>query len=85
MAQAVIILDPAGDIQAGDFRQLDVHDDQVRHFLACNLDRPRAIAALERAITEGIEQVAEQAHVQLVVLDNEHGFRMRHGHLSAHP
>lgn len=80
MRHILIVLEPAGNIQPGNLRQLNVHDDQVRLLNSGNLHHPRAVAALECLVAKRIKQVAEQAHVQFIVFDDQDRFRGHIGH-----
>ena len=80
MRHLLVVLQPSGDVETRHFRQLDVHDDQVRKFPAGNLYRLGTVTALICPVTIGIEQVAKQAHVEFVILNNQHfsGALIRH-------
>ena len=70
--QLVVLLDPLGDFEAGNLGQLDVHQDQVGPVLARQLQRLHAVLGLQGVVAVGFEQIVEELHVELVVLDDEH-------------
>ena len=65
-----------------DVRQLDVHEDEVGHVLVRQLDCVLTRGRLESAVAACLEDVSEQLHVLLVVLDDEDELV---GQRSAHP
>ena len=71
MGQGVIFLQPLGHFQARDFRQLNVHQDQVRLVFASQGQGLQALTGLQGLVALSIEQVMKQLHVQLVILDDE--------------
>src|SRR5262245_36053165 len=73
LAQVVIVLQPLGDFEPGNLRQLDVHQDQIRPVLARQPQGLHARSCLQGAIPVGVEQIVEELHVELVVFHNEHG------------
>src|SRR5439155_15451772 len=58
-------------LDAVDVRQLDVHQNQIRFVLDGQLQRPLGARRLQQSITRGLQDVAEELHVLLVVLDHE--------------
>src|SRR5882724_2954521 len=74
--QRIIFLDPFGHFQAGDLRQLDVHKDKVGPVLAGQLQRFHAIARLQDIVPVRFEQVMEELHVELIVLDDQNRLRL---------
>ena len=72
--QVVVLLQPLGDLEAGDLGQLDVHQDQVGPVGAGELERLDAVAGLQGRVAMRLEEIVEELHVELVVLDDEHGF-----------
>jgi hypothetical protein len=48
--QLVVFLQPFGDFEAGDLRQLDVHQDQVRAVRARKIERFQAVAGADRLV-----------------------------------
>ena len=76
-AQAVVFLDPFGDFKAGNFRQLDVHKDQVRAIFTGNLKRLDAIARLQRLISMSVQKIMEELHIQLIIFDDQYFFGHR--------
>src|SRR5436309_8591402 len=58
-------------LDAVDARQLDVHQHQIRFVFGSELERPLRVRRLEQSITRRLQDVAEELHVLLVVLDHE--------------
>ena len=56
---------------AVEVRELDVHQHEIRRVLGCHVDRLAAGRRLERSVPRRDQDVAEQLHVLLVVLDDE--------------
>src|SRR5712692_826188 len=73
--QVGIVLEPLGHFEAGYFRQLDVHHDQVRAVLAREVERLDAVARPERPVAVRLQQVVEELHVELVVFLDQDGLR----------
>src|ERR1700730_9005100 len=73
-AQLRIILDPAGDLEAGHLRQLNVHQDQIGAHLADEIERLVPIAGARGLIAMRFQQIAKELHVELVVLHDQDGF-----------
>ena len=69
-----VVLQPLGDLQAGDFRQLDIHQDQVGPVLARQADRLHAALGLNGGVAVSFEQVVEELHVQLIVFNDQNRF-----------
>src|SRR5262249_28253827 len=69
--QGIIFLEPLGDFQAADFRQLDVHQDQVGMMFARDVQRFHAILGLQDIVAMGVQQVVEELHVELIVLHDQ--------------
>src|SRR5690242_2682580 len=63
-AQFRIILDPARDLEAGDLRQLDVHQDQIGAQLAHEIERLVAVAGARGLVTVRFQQIAKELHVE---------------------
>ncbi len=78
--QLVVILQPLRHFKTGNLGQLNVHQDEVGPVLARQFDRLDAAARLHDTVPAGLDEVVEQFHVQLIVLDNEHGL----GHRAFH-
>ena len=74
-ARVFVVLQPLGDLEAGDLRQLNVHQDQVGHVLSRQRERGKALAGFQGFIALRLEQIMKQLHVQLVILDDEDLFR----------
>src|SRR3984957_7165675 len=73
--QRLVFLDPFGDFQARDFRQLDVHQDQVGMMLARDVERLHAILGLQDVVAMGVQQIVEELHVELIVLHDQYGLQ----------
>jgi hypothetical protein len=69
--EIVIPLDPLRHLKAGNVRQLNVHDDEVRMVLTRQLERRHAVLGLQRSIAIRFKQIMKQLHVEVVVLDDE--------------
>ena len=50
-----IVLEPLGHFEAGDFRQLDIHQDQVGPVLAREVERLDAVAGSDRVVAMRFE------------------------------
>src|ERR1700753_541623 len=72
-AQLRIVLDPLGDLEAGDLRQLDVHQDQIGAHLADEIELLVAVAGARGLIAVRFQQIAKELHVELVVLHDQDG------------
>src|SRR5262249_3027968 len=70
-----IFLQPFGHLEPGDFRQLDVHQDQVGAVLAREIERLDAVAGGDGLVAVRFQQVVEELHVELVVLHDHDGLR----------
>src|SRR6185312_15269224 len=75
--QRVVFLEPLGDFQTGDFRQLDIHQDQVGVMFARDVERFHPILRLKDVVAVGIQQIVEELHVQLVVLHDQDRLHLR--------
>src|SRR5260221_94797 len=75
-AQFVVLLDPFGDLQPRDLRQLDIHQNEVGAMQARELQRLHTGLGLQRVVTMRLEQVVEELHMELVVLDDQSGLRL---------
>ncbi len=75
--QFIVFFQPLGYFQAGNFGQLDVHQDKVWLVFAGKVQRLQTIHGLDRAITIRFKEIVEELHVKLVVL-NDHD-RLGHG------
>ena len=53
-------------------RQLDIHDDEVRHRASRSFEHPIAVCHRFHIETVDLEHVAEQSSVEVVVLDNHY-------------
>src|SRR5687768_1749390 len=72
--QIGIVLDPARDVEARDLRQLDIHQDQVGTMTPHQVERLDPLVGANGLVTMGLEKVAEELHVELVVFDDKDGF-----------
>ena len=72
--QIRIVLEPFGDFEAGHFGQLDVHQDQIGPMLAREVERLDAVARPHGVVAVRFQQIVEELHVELVVLDDQDGF-----------
>ena len=68
-----IVLEPLGDFEPRHLGQLDVHQDQIRVVLACEIERLDAVARPDGPVTMGFQQVVEELHIELVVFHDEDG------------
>src|SRR5262249_35796844 len=71
IAQPGIGLDPAGRVIAVDYRQLDVHQDEIRVVLLRHGDAFLAIDRFDQLEAGTGQQIAEDAAIVLHVLDHE--------------
>src|SRR5215217_4698082 len=72
--EVVVLLQPLRDLEAGDFGKLDVHQDEIGLVGAGELERLDAVAGLQGGVAMRLEEVVEELHIELVVLDDENGF-----------
>src|SRR5260221_251922 len=75
-AQLVVFLDPFRHLQPRYLGQLDIHQDQVGTMRTGDLERLHAVLRLQGVVTVRFEQVVEELHVELVILDDENGLRL---------
>ena len=68
---ALVRAQPAQPLDAIDVRQLDIHEHEIGSMLGCQLHRPHAGRCFEGAVPPRLEDIPEQLHVLLVVLDHE--------------
>src|ERR1700710_773894 len=73
-AQLRIVLDPARHLETGDLRQLDVHQDQVGTKVSHQIERLEAVAGARGLVAMGLQEIAKELHVELVVLHDQDGF-----------
>ena len=83
----VAAADLSDEIEAGDMRQLDVHNHKIRIEASRCFKRAFAISHRLDLEAAGLQDVAEQFAVEIVVLDNEHSLchlvvSLRHAALS---
>src|SRR5262245_15579227 len=72
-AQLVVLFQPFGDFEARNLRELNIHQNEIGPMLAGERERLHAVSRLERLVAMRIEQIMNQLHVQLVVLDDQNG------------
>ena len=72
--QILVVLEPFGDFESGDFRQLDVHQDQIGPMFAREIERLDAVARADSRVAVGFQQIVEELHIELVVLHDQDGF-----------
>src|SRR6202045_3808123 len=70
--QIGVSLDPLRDFQTGYFRQLDVHQDQIRTMLTSKRKRLDTVLGLQCTIAVSDEKIVEEFHIEVVVLDDQH-------------
>src|ERR1039457_6052579 len=70
-----IVLEPFGHFEAGDFRQLDIHQNQIGPVLAREIERLDTVAGADGLVAMGFQKVVEELHIQLVVLHDQDGLR----------
>src|SRR5579885_1339709 len=75
--QLGIVLQPLRHFEAGDFRQLDIHQNEVGPVLAREVERLDAVPGSDRAVAVRFEEIVEELHVELVVFHDQDGFRHR--------
>jgi hypothetical protein len=63
-----VFLEPLGHFETRDFRQLNVHQDQIGMVLAGEIERLEAVARAYGVVALCLQQVVEDLHVKLVVL-----------------
>src|SRR5262249_44259530 len=68
-----VVLEPFRHLEPRDFRQLNVHQDQIRAMLAGEVERLDAVAGTERLVAVRLQQIVEELHVELVVLHDQDG------------
>src|SRR6266540_2349903 len=70
-----IFLEPFGHFETGDFRQLNVHHDQIGTVLAREIERLHAVTCADGMVAVSFQQIVEELHVELIVLHDHHGLR----------
>src|SRR5664279_2292520 len=70
-----IVLEPFGHFEAGDFRQLDIHQNQIGPVFARQIERLDAVAGADGLVAMRFQEVVEELHIQLVVLHDQDGLR----------
>src|SRR6266478_5027364 len=69
-----IVLDPACHFEAGDLRELDIHQDQIGAHLAHEIERLETVGGTRGLIAVRFQQIAKELHIELVVLHDQDGF-----------
>ena len=75
-AQVVVVLQPLRDLEARDFRQLDVHQNEIGPVRSAQIHRLDPAAGLHDPVPARLDEIVEELHVELVVFDDEHGLRL---------
>src|SRR6516165_9476744 len=70
-----VLLEPLGHLEPGNFRQLNVHQDQVRTVLAGEIEHIEAVARAYGMVPVSLQHVVEELHVELMVLYDHHCLR----------
>src|SRR5262245_39159744 len=70
-----VLLEPLGHFEPGDFRQLNVHQDQVRTVLAGEIECLDAVARADGMVAISLQQIVKELHVELVVLHDHYCLR----------
>ena len=70
--QISVSLDPLRDLQTGYFRQLDVHQNQIRMMLTRQRKRLDTVLGLQCTIAVSNEKIVEELHIEVVILDDQH-------------
>src|ERR1700688_4519501 len=70
-----IVLEPFGHFETGDFRQLDIHQNQIGPVFAREIERLDPIAGADGLVAVRLQEVVEELHIQLVVLHDQDGLR----------
>src|SRR6185312_10606513 len=68
-----VVLEPLCHFQAGYFRQLNIHDDEIGPVLTREVERLDTVSRSDGLIAMRFQQIVEELHVQLVVLHNQDG------------
>src|SRR5690606_3611394 len=71
----VVLLQPLGDLEPGNFRELDVHQDEIGPMIPGDREDLYPVARLQRPVAMGFQKVVEELHIKLVVLDDDHCLR----------
>jgi hypothetical protein len=67
-----VFLEPLGHFETRDFRQLNVHQDQIGTVLAGEIERLEAAVRAYGVVAVSLQQVVEELHVKLVVLHDHY-------------
>src|ERR1700693_227613 len=68
-----IVFQPLRHLEPGNFRQLNVHEDQIGAMLAGQLQRLDTVAGTPRRIAVRFQQIVKELHIELVVLHDQDG------------
>ena len=74
MPQFGPLLNPHGRFQPVNNRQVDVHQDQVRHFAGCHRHPGNPVDSLNHFITPNVEHLAHQTHILGIILYVEYSY-----------
>src|SRR5271169_4730807 len=72
--ELLVVLEPFGDLEAGDFGQLDIHQNEIGPMFTGEIEGLDAVARRHRVVTVGFQQIVEELHIELVVLHDQDGF-----------
>ena len=72
--QVIGFLEPFGHFDPRHLGQLNIHEDEIGLVLARKIEGRQPIARLDHPVTVGFQKIAEQFHIEFVVLDNEDCF-----------
>jgi hypothetical protein len=67
----IVLFEQAGHLEPADRRQSYIHQDQIRLFIASEVDRFQPLGSFQYSVPVGIQKVAQQRHTQPVVLDDQ--------------
>jgi hypothetical protein len=77
MAQFLIPLDPLRDLESGDLRQLNIHQNEIGFMQPRQLQRFPSATSLQGLVAMRLQEVIEQFHVQLIVFDDQYALLHR--------
>src|SRR5215472_11191885 len=58
----IVLFEKAGHVEAADSRQSDIHQDQIRLFIASEVDRFEPLGSFQYSVPVGTQKVAQQRH-----------------------
>src|ERR1700709_1418930 len=73
-AQLRIVLDPARHLHPRHLRQLDIHQDEIGTKFSDEIERLEPVAGARGLVAMGLQQIAKELHIELVVLHDQDGF-----------